>query len=290
LIIAAFLFPLALYCLVLGMINRRRRPLMIPATWDFAGILFAASGFLLCTVPAILSSCSDERWRLLWLFGPNQDLAGKAPSLAGNLVSGHELWMGVSACYFVVVVSLAGWVLWRRRHQTAIYNIEPAAFEESLAAALDTLALVWSRSGNHFLLRRSGRNAPDHPAAAAEPIPVVPTEPMAQHAEWVRLPREKPLPQRTGGESDLSTLEDQGQAACLDLDLAPLLRHVTLRWNAAGDSSLCEQVEKELAHVLSEVRTWRNPVGGFLLTLSGILLSFTFLTLMTVLVFRVFSR
>ena len=45
-IFVAFLFPLAVYCLVLGLINRRRQPLMVSAGWDFAGLLFAASGFL----------------------------------------------------------------------------------------------------------------------------------------------------------------------------------------------------------------------------------------------------
>ena len=39
----------------------RRQPLFVPGPWDFAGILFAASGFLLAGGPALLSSRS-ETW------------------------------------------------------------------------------------------------------------------------------------------------------------------------------------------------------------------------------------
>jgi hypothetical protein len=43
----ALALPLAVYLLVLAWINRGRRALMVSGPWDFAGILFAASGFLL---------------------------------------------------------------------------------------------------------------------------------------------------------------------------------------------------------------------------------------------------
>ena len=42
-ILLAFLSPLAIYLLIIGAINRRRRPLLVSGPWDFAGLLFAAS-------------------------------------------------------------------------------------------------------------------------------------------------------------------------------------------------------------------------------------------------------
>ena len=56
----AFLFPLAVYCLILGLINRRRHPLMVSAAWDFAGLLFAASGFLAFGLPGILNGFTER--------------------------------------------------------------------------------------------------------------------------------------------------------------------------------------------------------------------------------------
>src|ERR1051325_5142693 len=47
LLLIAFLFPLSTYLLILGLVNRRRSPLMVPGTWDFVGVLFGASGFIL---------------------------------------------------------------------------------------------------------------------------------------------------------------------------------------------------------------------------------------------------
>src|SRR5207253_8850992 len=68
LIIVAYLLPLAVYCLVLGFINRRRHPLMVAGAWDFAGLLFAASGFLAFGLPGLLSGFT-ERGRSAALFG-----------------------------------------------------------------------------------------------------------------------------------------------------------------------------------------------------------------------------
>ncbi len=53
--LALFLFPLAVYCSVLGLVNRRLQPLMISGVWDFVGVLCATSGFLLFVGPYLLS-------------------------------------------------------------------------------------------------------------------------------------------------------------------------------------------------------------------------------------------
>src|ERR1700758_3195552 len=52
--LALFFFPIALYCLILGMINRRPHPVMVSGSWDFFGLLLAASGLLLFGGPTVL--------------------------------------------------------------------------------------------------------------------------------------------------------------------------------------------------------------------------------------------
>jgi len=68
LLLALALPPLALYLLALGWVNRRPRPMMAAGTWDFAGVLFALSGFLLFGGPALLGGL-DEQSRWYWLLG-----------------------------------------------------------------------------------------------------------------------------------------------------------------------------------------------------------------------------
>ena len=94
-IFVAFFVPLAIYLLVLGHINRQPRPLIISGIYDFAGLLFAVSGFLLCGGPAVLSSL-NERWRMFWLLGEGR-LAGLGMAQHFSLV--------LALFYFVVVVA-----------------------------------------------------------------------------------------------------------------------------------------------------------------------------------------
>ena len=58
-ILLAFVI-LAIYLLILGAINRRQHPLMVYGPWDFAGVLFAASGFLLFGGPEA-RECSQRQ-------------------------------------------------------------------------------------------------------------------------------------------------------------------------------------------------------------------------------------
>src|SRR5215510_11246226 len=83
------LFPIAVYCLTLSSINRRSEPLLVRGVADFAGVLFAASGMVLWTVPAILVTLHERSF------------ADEAKR------SFHELlqqWWAIWAAYFVVVV------------------------------------------------------------------------------------------------------------------------------------------------------------------------------------------
>ena len=146
LIIVAFLLPLALYFFFLGMINSRRRPLMIPGPWDFAGILFAASGFLTFGIPAILTGLS-ERWRLFWW----------TAQLAGNLSANPEDTKGIGgglwaadgmggllwAAYFLLVLVVAGIVLWRRQTRRPCTTSNPPLLKTPWPPS----SIAWGCSG-----------------------------------------------------------------------------------------------------------------------------------------------
>jgi hypothetical protein len=137
-----FLFPLAVYCLILGIINRRDRPLLVAGAWDFAGVLFAASGFLIFVGPAVLSAM-HEKWRYYWLMGDSN-----APAEAS-----YYLWLAVWYLYYAGVAGWAAFMLWRRKSSTAIYNIDVATLEVALARVLERLGLSWVRQGNHYYLK-----------------------------------------------------------------------------------------------------------------------------------------
>src|SRR5438876_961395 len=145
LIFLAFVVPLAVYCLVLSAINRRRHPVVVPGPWDFAGVLFAAAGFLLLGGPAILTG-TYEQWRLTWLLGRTRYLQG--------IGENWNFWITLWFLYFVSIAACSALVLWRRRAQTSIYNIEPAVFEEVLIQVLDRLGLEWLHQGPRRVLLR----------------------------------------------------------------------------------------------------------------------------------------
>jgi hypothetical protein len=251
LIFVAFLFPLAVYCLALGAVNRRQHPLMVSAAWDFAGLLFAASGLLAFGVPGFLNSFS-EHGRLLAMFGrpaaADEGSWGWLGDLFGGL--GSTLFVvgtgPVLVVYFVVVVAGCASILWRRQAETAVYNVHSDVFDEVLAGVLDAAGLMWSHAANRYLIRRvGGKDRP--PTAEAEPD------------------------------------------ACLEVDLAPALRHATLRWET-NDEELRKQVEGELGHALADVWTRDNPVGTWLLTAGAAFLSAAVMIFVFVVVYRLLGR
>ena len=162
LLFLAFIFPLGIYCLILGALNRRERPVLVSGRWDFAGVLLGASGFLLVVGPAVLSSL-DERWRIYWLWGQ----AGNEERDGGI---GHHLWMAARYVYFLGVVAGAAWMLKRRGETTAVYNVDRAVLEVALARVLERLGVSWRRAGNHFFLKSNplGPHASEIPSLEVE--------------------------------------------------------------------------------------------------------------------------
>jgi hypothetical protein len=144
LLLAIFLPPLALYLIVLGWINRRSHPVIAAGAWDFAGVLFALSGFLVFGGPAFLGSL-DEQSRAFWLLGVSEP--AKA-SPAGN----WTFWIAVRLFYFALVAGGAAFVLWRSRRLTSVYNVDPRYIFTALEQAYQRLGLNPLRYGDSFVI------------------------------------------------------------------------------------------------------------------------------------------
>jgi hypothetical protein len=244
LIFVVFFVPLAVYLLILGHINRGPRPVLVSGTWDFIGVLFGVSGFLLAGGPAILSAL-NERWRMFWLFGDRSGLAES--SLPGILLA---------AAYFLVIVAGCIVVFWRQRRLTCVYNVEPPTVEAGLLEACAHLGLDPVHSGNLLVFGLSL----ERPASA------VPLEGIqAPHALMRKGPISFDPP--ILGEGPLTGEEFAGQNAILEMEPFAAAYHVTLRWDP-HDSPLRPVLEAELDRRLALKGTPDHDTGLWL-TLAG---------------------
>jgi hypothetical protein len=265
LILLAFFFPLAIYLLVLGVINRRGRPLLVSGVWDGIGLVFGASGFLLFAGPAIFSSLR-ERWRTYWLFGQ-----GGAPVAGPDGV--WQFWIFLSLLYFALILGGTAYYFWRQRNLTSIYNVEPSQVEQAVMQACEALGLNPVRSGGMFLFGLSSSSATERSGANGERA----TSP---HYLSAAVPVAGPGPLQALPQVDFGPIASEGlvpdQKAILELDSFPLMRHVTLRWDPT-DSPLRQSLEGELSNRLAEMPARESLLGGWLLTLGCLLLSFEIL-------------
>jgi hypothetical protein len=235
LIFLAFLVPLALYFLAISHLNRSPHPVLISGAWDFAGVLFAASGFLLVGGPAILMGLHD-RWELAWA-------RKHTPSLL-NLGEHWYFWLSLWALYYVMVLAVAAYVLRRRRSQTSIYNVHASGFQDCLLEALDQLELEWQRgrTGRIFIRPREQVEAAEQVLAMTRSVSL----PAAAALE-------KSAPAEVGSPVYLAAIDVEGMA---------LMRHVTLHWH--GETAwIRPQVEIKLAEALAEMPVADNPVAAW---------------------------
>ncbi len=126
-----FLFPLALYCWIVGAINRRGRPTLAWGFWDCLGMLFAVSGFLLIVGPILLITVFEQRLGTVAL--------QENPSDAF-----FDLWCQrwlFWALYYVVILSGAALLLWWRSRKTVIYNVDLDAFASLFLRAIQEAGL-----------------------------------------------------------------------------------------------------------------------------------------------------
>jgi hypothetical protein len=238
LLLLIFLIPVALYCLILAVINRRERPVMVSGVWDFVGLLFGVSGFFLVTAPGILGTLYSKSLYAL-------TVEGEAPTGAETLGELWLHWWGILLVYYGAVVGAAFALLWARRNKTVIYNVEPDAVDKALTHGIGRLGLVAMRSGDRLLLA---------PAKSAER-----TMPMEEH---VQVRENNALASRS------SATPLTGHGAELRIDAFLPMCNVTLHW-LSGSELLRGQIETALARELEQVRTYDNPAGGWFLGVAG---------------------
>jgi hypothetical protein len=253
LILLVFFFPLAVYLLILGSINRRRYPLMVSGTWDFIGILFAASGLLFCGGPAALHNLND-RFPLYW-----------------------QYWLFLSILYFGIVVGGAAFLLWWQRRLTSIYNVEPALAEKCLDQVCGQLNINPARAGNLYVFGKTCPDPAKSRSEAIQPAPYVPAGITPQPTVTVQA-------ERNG--SDGAFL---GQTAVLEIESFPRLRHVTLRWDPP-DSQYRQQIEANLQSLLADKEVAETDLGVWLSTVGLAMMALIFLAGATMFVLRLIIR
>ena len=132
--VLAFLFPVGIYCFFLASINQRSRPLMMHGRWDAIGLLFAASGFFLGTIPIL---GSELYTRFLGV-------------LVSDLV--FDAWWLLWLAYYLLLVCGAWLMLTWRADETAIYHVDPTLFIQVLERALAALGLDIYRHNERFVI------------------------------------------------------------------------------------------------------------------------------------------
>jgi len=259
--VLVFFFPVASYLLFLAILNARTHPTIISGPWDFVGVLFATSGFLLIGGPVSMTAFHN-RWRVALLQG---DLPGLL-TFRGEL--GDFAWLGAWVVYFLVVIGGSAFLLWQRRHSAVVYNVEPPVLDDALAHVCQRLKLESVRVGNRILIR--------------------PSPETAQAMSEFEAGAEAAQPSLSyDGNGDAGTRP--GFSAGLELDPFPTMRHVTLRWRS-GDRTLRRDVEAELGRLLAEVETPDSPVAGWFLTVSSCIFGGILLALVMFILFLVKSR
>jgi hypothetical protein len=238
LFLGLFLFPIAIYCTVLGMINRRPTPLPVSGAWDFAGLILAVSGFLLFFGPYLLSGGFRQSMRDLPLRGDGHSVA----DVVGELWAS---WWVVWVLYYLAVLGGASYLIWSRRLVTVVYNIQADPLESALRLTAERLGLAMNRQGNHLYFEPVASNAA---APVDERIAAGPPPSVAGHLQRPRATISHPL----GAE----------------LEPFPLMCNVAIHWLRAQPIERLE-FERELRKILDQTVVLDSAVGGWLLGIGG---------------------
>ena len=216
----AFVFPVAVYFLILANLNRRSHPVMVSGLWDFSEVLLACSGFLIFGGICVITGF-NERWRVFWLYR-------NARLLQTVTRDFWYFWLSVIGLYFLILVAVSIYLLWRRRLATAIYNIELPTLQDYISLTLERLGLDYQQIDHRYFIR-----PPDESASEA-----------IQTAESPRV----------------ASLARTAPKLMLELDAFRAVRHVTLHWSEGG--MLRDEIEAELRETSARSATapipWRN--------------------------------
>jgi hypothetical protein len=190
----AFVFPVAVYFLILANLNRRSHPVMVSGPWDFSEVLLACSGFLIFGGICVITGF-NERWRAYWLYGN--------PRLLRTVTSDFwYFWLSIIGLYFLFLLAAALYLLWRRRLATAIYNIELPTLQDYISLSLGRLGLDYQQIDHRYFI-----SPPD--------------ESRSESIQSAETPKLAPFPA-------------SAPKLMLELDAFRAVRHVTLHWSEAG--------------------------------------------------------
>lgn len=136
------LTPLALYFMWLARVTRRDHPTPVSGTWDFVGVMFALSGFVIVG-GGVLLSLLQSNFRY-WM-------RGNAEALRAAWIQERVTWTLFVMFYLFVVLGCAGFTLLGRRRTLVVYNVEPAAFETLLVETFEQLGRPVERRGKQWV-------------------------------------------------------------------------------------------------------------------------------------------
>lgn len=124
------LAPLTLYLMWLSRVTKRDHPTPVSGPWDFVGVLFGLSGFIVVGGGLVL-----------FLFQSNFRfwMRGNAEAFRAAWVQEKVTWTLFVLIYLLVVVGCAVVALLNRRRTLVVYNVEPDAFETVLTDVLTQL-------------------------------------------------------------------------------------------------------------------------------------------------------
>jgi hypothetical protein len=237
LLLLVFLIPLTVYCLILAVLNRRLNPAMVSGLWDCVGLLFGLSGFFLAVVPGLLTVLYQ---RTMW----QQPIESGKDSSAALAEVWADFWL-IFLLYYVVVLFVAGFLLWYRSNKTVIYNVDPADFQTVFTDLLTHMGLGQTRSGPNLIIG---------PGLQPEQTLVISSDTVASGP---------PPPARMPPELN--------QTAVLRVESFAALCHVTLHWQGASPE-FREAMESELRRALRDVETPPHPAASWLMAIAGSLL------------------
>jgi hypothetical protein len=138
----AFLFPIAVYCLILAWVNRRTNPTMVSGVWDCIGLLLACSGILLISAPLLIG--------LKYIQNVENPIDDRAQMMSFSAI--WEKWYLIWAFYYFVVLTGATLLTLSRRDKTVIYNVDPDMFDLALTRVIEKLNLTQARAGRKIFL------------------------------------------------------------------------------------------------------------------------------------------
>jgi hypothetical protein len=242
------LFPIALYCQLLASINRGATPVMVRGVWDFAGVLLAASGILLWTAPAMLTTLYQRSFQ--------RNLAEDVPH---SFEAIWELWWLLWAGYYGLLLGGSVLLLWLRRHTTAIYNIQTDMVESLIAATLQRLGFDFAQnSQQQFLIAPAKSLMPNNVATDVTALPA--------SAGQRRAPigvEAAPAP----------------SSAALEIETFASMCHVTLHWYETSPR-IRREIEDELRKSLAAARPADNPAALWQLGIGILLFGAIFLSIL----------